>query len=183
LSLARDKNPLTPGLIAALVAVSKFTTLIEGYYFMKTPRCIIVITQIVMLSTLGISGCSNDMAAAMRKVTYPPDFKYVSPDELRSSMQQLGYQLQQLDEALLPDNPQNAAQQQKVVGTLGNIERIGSRLQSGNAGASHPFLQDFMRDFLADVDRARSAASLAQPRYYLAGRVSGGCLNCHKVNR
>jgi hypothetical protein len=136
-----------------------------------------------MLSTLGISGCSSDMAAAMRKVTYPPNFKYVSPDELRSSMQQLAYQLQQLDEALMPDIPQDTAQQQKVVGVLGKIERIGSKLQGGNAGASHPFLQDFMQDFLADVDRARSAASLAQPRYYLAGRVSGGCLNCHKINR
>lgn len=151
---------------------------------MKKPRCIIVLTTIVMLLPLvGISGCSSDMAAAMRKVTYPPDFKYVSPDELRSSMQQLAYQLQQLDEALMPDNPQDSAQQQKVVGTLDNIERIGSRLQAGDAGASHPFLQDFMQDFLADVDNARSAASLAQPRYYLAGRVSGGCLNCHKVNR
>ncbi|MFQ3198186.1 MAG: hypothetical protein ACI8R9_002289 [Paraglaciecola sp.] len=150
---------------------------------MKTPRCIIVITQIVMLSTLGISGCSSDMAAAMRKVTYPPDFKYVSPDELRSSMQQLAYQLQQLDGVLMPDNLQNSAQQQKVVSILGNIERIGSRLQASDAGASHPFLQDFMQDFLAEIDRARSAASLAQPRYYLAGRVSGGCLNCHKVNR
>lgn len=151
---------------------------------MNTARSLVVFASIVLLSTvLAASGCSSDFAAAMRKVTYPPDFKYVSGEMLRSSMQQLAYQLQQLDEALVPDNPQDTAQQQKVLGALSNIERIGASLQAGDAGASHPFLQDFMQDFLADVDRARSAASLSQPRYYLAGRVSGGCLNCHKVNR
>ena len=34
----------------------------------------------------------------IRKVTYPPDFKYVSGQELRSRMDQLAYQLQLLDQ-------------------------------------------------------------------------------------
>jgi hypothetical protein len=40
-----------------------------------------------------------------------------------------------------------------------------------------------MQDFVAKVDQARVTASLEQPRYYFAGKVSGGCTSCHKVNR
>ena len=130
----------------------------------------------------GLSAC-GDTAALVRKVTYPPDFKYVSTAELRSSMDQLAFQLQLLDQMMADSAAGQAVQQQQVVDTLRNIEHIGTDLQAGEAGANHPFLQDHMSDFVLNVGQARIAASLEPPRYYLAGRVAGGCINCHKVNR
>ena len=91
--------------------------------------------------------------------------------------------MQLLDQALKQDSSEKAAQQQVVVGTLGKIQKIGVGLQAGDAGATHPFLQDMMVDFVDNIRRARTAASLEPPKYYLAGRVSGGCINCHKANR
>ena len=138
---------------------------------------------ILLLSTvLAIGGCS-DFAPVVREFTYPPDFKYVSGQELRSRMDQLAYQLQLLDQALVQSDSGQALQQQQVVETLRNIERIGASLQAGEAGSTHPFLQDFMSDFRNEVGQARTAASMDPPRYYLAGRIAGGCANCHKVNR
>ena len=138
----------------------------------------------VLFSCISVMpGCSNDFSAAVRKVTYPPDFKYVTAQELRSNMEQLALQMQLLDQALKPDNTDKTTQQQQVVDTLGTIQKIGVGLQAGDAGATHPFLQDMMMDFVDNIRRARSAASLKTPKYYLAGRVSGGCINCHKVNR
>ncbi|MDA1371693.1 MAG: hypothetical protein O2971_13160 [Proteobacteria bacterium] len=128
------------------------------------------------------SACNN-FAGMVRQVTYPPDFNYVSTQELRSSMQRLGFQLQQLDEALAEDSFQRIDQQQQVLGILRDIEDIGSNLRAGDAGSNHPFLQDYMSAFLVDVRQARMGASLNPPHYYMAGRVSGGCVNCHRVNR
>jgi len=140
-------------------------------------RIVLLVTTAIM-----ISACS-DFTAAVRKLTYPPDFKYVTGDELRSQMGQLAFQLQLLDQALVESNNGQSAQQQQVLDALGNIERIGSGLQAGEAGSNHPFLQDSMKNFVSIVGQAREAASMNPPQYYYAGKVAGGCINCHKINR
>ena len=67
---------------------------------MKMQRSLFNLRTILLLSTvLAIGGCS-DFAPVVREFTYPPDFKYVSGQELRSRMDQLAYQLQLLDQAL-----------------------------------------------------------------------------------
>jgi hypothetical protein len=150
---------------------------------MNIQRSPTVLRAILLFSTvLAIGGCS-DFAAVVRKATYPPDFKYVTGQELRSRMDQMAFQLQLLDQALAENNSERSVQQQQVLGSLRNIERIASSLQAGEAGSSHPFLQDFMKEFVADVAQARNTAALDPPRYYFAGRIAGGCVNCHKVNR
>jgi len=152
---------------------------------MRIQQPLFIIRAMLLLPVLSaIGGCGDsDIAAMVRKVTYPPDFKYVTGDELRSSMNQLAYQVQLLDNALAGIDSEQFTQLQLVLDALRNIEKIGSSLQAGDAGSSHPFLQDYMRDFVSDVGKARDAASLNPPNFYFAGRVSGGCLNCHKVNR
>ncbi|MBQ0712977.1 MAG: hypothetical protein KBT53_08455 [Porticoccus sp.] len=150
---------------------------------MKKQQSLSILHIILLLSAvLVINGC-NDIAAMARKVTYPPDFNYVSEQEFRSQMDQLAFQLQLLDRALVTSNPEQSIQQQQVLDALRNMERIGSGLQAGEAGSSHPFLQDFMKDFMTDVRQARTAASMDPASYYRAGRVAGGCINCHEVNR
>ncbi|MFA3791091.1 hypothetical protein AB6T38_08225 [Aliiglaciecola sp. SL4] len=143
--------------------------------------------SLLFLGVMLIQGCSSQMAANLRKVTYPPDFKYVEPSQLRSDMDRLAQQMRILEFALSQQHePQSvgfAKQQQQVLTTLQKIEKIASGLRAGDAGASHPFLQDYMRDFVSKVDNARVAASLEKPSYYLAGKVSGACTNCHSVNR
>ncbi len=150
---------------------------------MKKQQPLSVLRMILLLSAvLVISGC-NGIAAMARKVTYPPDFNYVSEQEFRSRMDQLAFQLQLLDKALVKVNTEQSIQQQQVLDALRNIERIGSSLQAGEAGSSHPFLQDFMDDFVTDVGKARTAATMKPASYYRAGRLAGGCVNCHEVNR
>jgi len=125
----------------------------------------------------------SDFAGIVRQVTYPPGFTYVSRDELISRMHELGYELQQLDLALAPESDALSEQQQQVVAVLRNIERIAGGIQAGEAGSNHPFLQNDMATFLTTVGQARIEAGFNPPRYYGAGRVSGGCTNCHRINR
>lgn len=141
------------------------------------------IITLLITGILNITACSSEFAAAVRKVTYPPDFKYVTAEELRSNMHRLAFELQQLDTALLQTNNATLEQQKQVLQNLNNIQNIARSLHAGDAGASHPFLEDGMGEFIARVQEAKVAAALEQPKYYLAGQVSGGCVSCHKINR
>ena len=139
---------------------------------------------VAILSLSVLTGCADNPAFALiRQATYPPDFNYVSGEELRDSMSNLGYLMQRLDEILEPAESGQPVQQQEVIAVLGNIERIGTNLRAGEAGSNHPFLEDHMSDFVVNVGRARIQAMGNPPEYYLAGRVAGGCVNCHRVNR
>lgn len=139
------------------------------------------------LSAFFIVGCSSQLASSIRKVTYPPDFTYTEQADLRSDMKQLGYQMALLDTALVPPTYEGEfeaeIQREKVIGILQNMGKIASRLQAGKSGANHPFMDDYMQGFISELDTARTAASLQPPRYYFAGKISGGCTSCHKVNR
>jgi len=149
----------------------------NGLFFRQ---CILLGVMIGLPLTL--LSCS-DLAGTVRQVTYPPEFTYVNRDELNSRMHELGYELQLLELALAPEHDPLLDQQQEVVGILRNMERIAGAIQAGEAGSNHPFLQNDMAAFLATIGHARTAAALDPPRYYGAGRVSGGCTNCHRMNR
>ena len=148
---------------------------------MNNPQRIYLLASVVLVV---LGGCAeNRTLELIRQATYPPDFNYVTGQQLQDSMDQLGYYLQQLDQALEPAERGGDVPQQDVITVLGNIERIGTNLRAGDAGSNHPFLEDHMSDFVVEVGRARIAAMGSPPSYYLAGRVAGGCVNCHRVNR
>lgn len=141
---------------------------------------------ILSLSFL-LSSCSSQFANKIRQVTYPPDFNYTEQTNLRSDMAMLAQQMVLLERSLdqVAENTVIAreAQRQDVLNSLKEMQRIASRLKAGNAGANHPFMDDYMQTFITKVDQARGAASIDPPRYYFAGKVSGACTNCHTVNR
>lgn len=142
---------------------------------------------IALVSTVFLAGCSSPFAKSMRKVTYAPEFKYTEQAVLRSDMDKLAQQMALLEQALAkpygetPDELE--AQRKQVLNALRNMSAIASRLKTGSEGANHPFMEDYMQDFMSKVDKARVAASFEEPRYYFAGKVAGGCTSCHKVNR
>ena len=126
---------------------------------------------LAVLSLSVLTGCADNPAFAMiRQATYPPDFNYVTGQELRDSMNNLGYLMQQLDEILEPAEAGQPVSQQEVITVLGNIERIGTNLRADEAGSNHPFLEDHMSDFVVAVGRARIEAMANPPRYYQGGQ-------------
>lgn len=114
------------------------------------------------------------------QIASPPPFDFVDGEELRSNMHQLAFELQQLDMSLASESDGRANFQQEVVDSIRNIESIAGFVQSGDLRTRHPFLLDDMDRFLVDVRKAREDASRRNPRYYMAGRISGGCINCHR---
>lgn len=136
----------------------------------------------LLAATALLAGCSAS-DQGFPAIADPPPFDYADGDELRSRMHQLAFELQQLDLALASRSDDSPNLQQDVRSSLNDIERIGGLLQSGDLASKHPFLQDDMDRFLDDVRRAQSDAESSQPRYYMAGRISGSCMNCHRSVR
>ena len=126
-----------------------------------------------------IGGC-NSYEGPFPAVANPPPFDYIDGEELRSGMHELAYQLQQLDMTLMTAYIDEPSFQRDIVDKIRNIERIAGHLVETDLSVRHPFLMDDMDRFLSDVNRARIDAERGIPRYYMTGRISGGCITCHK---
>ncbi|GJM14190.1 MAG: hypothetical protein DHS20C12_25930 [Pseudohongiella sp.] len=135
-----------------------------------------------VVAVFTLVGC-NSSSDSFPQIANPPPFDYADGEELRSSMHQLAFELQQLDMALLDAYIDRPSFQRQIVESIQSIERIGGYIQETDLAVRHPFLQDDMDRFLSDVRRAREDAERNVPRYYMAGRISGGCINCHSENR
>lgn len=135
-----------------------------------------------LVAVFTLAGCSAN-SDSFPQIANPPPFDYIDGEDLRSNMHQLAFELQQLDMALLDAYVDRPSFQRQIVESIQNIERIGSYIQETDLAVRHPFLQDDMDRFLSDVRRAREDAERNVPRYYMAGRISGGCINCHSENR
>ncbi len=129
---------------------------------------------------LTLAGCETSSDGSFPQVANPPPFDYDDGEELRSGMHQLAYALQRLDRTLSTEYDESPRFQQSVMDSLTRIERIGRSLRYGDLQSRHAFLADGMDEFLSDVDRAKQYAE--RERYYMAGRVTGACISCHKAN-
>ncbi|MGM0631623.1 MAG: hypothetical protein ACQETO_00455 [Pseudomonadota bacterium] len=140
-----------------------------------------------LLALTVLSACSSSGGGSrFPGIANPPDFDYAGGAELRSQMHRLAFELQQLDLALVGEdsgNERDRGLQDVIVNHLSDIERIGSDLREGDLSSSHTFLRNDMDNFLSTVSRARRAAEGNPPAYYMAGRVSGACVNCHQTRQ
>lgn len=150
---------------------------------MKSQNSKSILRAVVPLAAIfALAGCGSN-SDSFPQIANPPPFDYIDGENLRSNMHQLAFELQQLDMALLDAYIDRPSFQRQIVDSIENIERIGGYIQETDLAVRHPFLQDDMDRFLSDVRRAREDAERNVPRYYMAGRISGGCINCHSENR
>ncbi|MGM0633871.1 MAG: hypothetical protein ACQETO_11960 [Pseudomonadota bacterium] len=134
-----------------------------------------------LLALAWLSGC-NSSGTGAPDTTEPPPFEYAEGIEFRTEMHRLAFALQELDlELRMRETEDDPFTQEEVIRNLGEIERIASELREDEMSTSHTSLRGEMASFLDTVARARTAAERNPPEYYMAGRVTGGCITCHQV--
>ena len=131
---------------------------------------------IVSCITAGlIMGC-----AAIRKVTYPDDFVYLEQKQVTGKMLLLSSYMRQIDEILLDDSTVSSAQQERIIQILSSIDKTVDSLGAGNIRTNHLLIDEHVDEFKTEVTVALRDARSDPPNYFGLGRLSGGCVACHK---
>lgn len=128
-----------------------------------------------LLTAALLAGC-----AQIRKVTYPDDFVYLDQKQVRSKMLLMSFYLRQVDEILLEDSTVSSAQQERIIKLLSSIDSTVDSLGAGNVSTNHLLIDEHIDDFKSEVTVALRDARSDPPNYYALGRLSGGCVACHK---
>lgn len=134
-----------------------------------------------------VTACESDVAAQVRKHTYPPTFQYFTDTELKTTMWQLADLVAQIDGLLAGPalgssaeaTPPTEAERQEIDRLLGEMTRVSRALGPGGWPSNHPVVSRGVERFRLDLAAARRAVQLDPPVYYLAGSVAGSCLHCH----
>lgn len=121
-----------------------------------------------------VSSCGNN-ARWLRQATYPPEFRYISDDEIESVMWRLAgrvHELEQRSDSAEPDVPALSA-------LLDQVEAEARRLDARGGGSNHPYLQSKLQEFLKVVERAKLDLQRNPARIATVEDVWRACSGCH----
>lgn len=133
---------------------------------------------IAAVCTALVAGCQ-----VIRKVTYPPDFVYLAPSDIKGSMKQLSADIWRIDDILSTSETVLPYEREKIVDILKNMKTTTTKLGAGSVQTNHPFIDQNIDSFNQDVQLALKDVEQEPPSYYRAGRLSGRCLACHRLRR
>ncbi|MDJ0833003.1 MAG: hypothetical protein QNJ69_05735 [Gammaproteobacteria bacterium] len=138
---------------------------------------------VLALIPLILSGCDSKMLETVRKVTYPPDFNYISEDKLSGTMQQFAWYTGLLDNYLRDPTEISEDQRQSAIDILRKMETLSLELGSEDLSSTHDIVSFNIDRFRTSIVEARVGLQQDPPNYYLAGSVSAYCLNCHEISK
>jgi hypothetical protein len=131
----------------------------------------------VTLVAFQLSGCA-DVARWVRQYTYPPEFRYVERDEVRSTMRQLALHSRELSH-LIQSSDGPHAERTEIIMHLRAMEQAAEKLDQSGWPTNHPLIHMNLPSFRRDIKFAREAVEREPPNFLLAGPVTGACVYCH----
>jgi hypothetical protein len=122
-------------------------------------------------------GCGG-FSKWLRQYTYPPDFRYITPEELHSTMWQLAYHSRELHRLMrLFGNPE--PYRGEIIEHLRGMERAAEKLDQSGWPTNHPLVDMNLANFRNDIRIARAAVEREPPNFLLASPLTGACVYCH----
>jgi hypothetical protein len=140
---------------------------------MKTKVCLIILA----LLSLQLLGCA-DFAGWVRQYTYPPTFRYITDEQLRSTMWRLAFHSRELRK-LMTSPEKTSAHRAEVLQHLRMMEQATIELNRTGWPTNHSLIDANRSSLLRDIKTAQEAVSRDPPNFLLAGAVSGACAYCH----
>lgn len=145
-------------------------------------RIALVVLLVGVVGLVGLvsmtTGCVERELVPLRRATYPPDFHYLTRDEIQTTMADFARSVDSLDGILSKAGGAGPADRDAVVGILEKLRLQAIHLESGNS-SNHPRIHEDAPRFLRDIDRALLAAKREPPDYSWTGRIAGSCTACH----
>jgi hypothetical protein len=135
-------------------------------------------SSVLLLGALIAGGGTSCNLRQLRSFTYPPDFQYITREEIQTTMGGLAAQIVALDAVMGQEAGPGPGDQTRVVEILETMKGLAAELKRGRR-SSHPRIDSAAPLLQEAIDRALSAARSTPPNYYFAGEVSGSCTYCH----
>ena len=132
----------------------------------------------VFAITCGVAACAGS-TEALRKVTYPSSFQYLSDQELRTAMGRLAKSVVELDAIVREPEPTRSEHNAELLEILRSMRSVSSSISKGG-DTNHRRIDRHLPNLIDDIDRAIAAADNRSPNYYYAGSVVGACEYCHQ---
>lgn len=124
-----------------------------------------------------LPGCA-DSARRVRQYTYPPEFRYITREELSGAMQQLAFHMHQLH-YLMRVTETMGQNRGEIVAHLLGMDQAAARLDNSGWPTNHPMIDMNLATFRRDVMFAREAIEREPPNYLVASSLTGACVYCH----
>lgn len=134
-----------------------------------------------LLSMAALTGCTA-WRGIIAEHTYPRDFEYIEPEQVRSSMAKLARGVQALNRIFVHGDP-TIDQREAVVAILGEMQTVAAELDPSGQRTNHPLIDKNVAAFRRNLALAREGAERTPPNYFLAGSISGECSSCHRSER
>ena len=131
----------------------------------------------VILIGSQLLGCA-DVARWVRQYTYPPEFRYVERDEVRSTMRQLAFHSRELNE-LIQSGDGTQQRRNEILMHLRAMEEAAEKLDQSGWPTNHPLVDVNLPNFRRDLKFAREAIEREPPNFPFVGPVTGACVYCH----
>lgn len=124
-----------------------------------------------------LAGCS---AAEIRPYTYPPDFSYITKEQIQGTMGQLAVRMVELDAIMdgREDPELEPELQARVIVLLTELHELSLDLKRGTR-SNHPRIDRYAPELQRDMQLALRGARMQPPDYYSAGQVQAACEYCH----
>ena len=154
--------------------MTRSPNLLETIAWATTPR----LAATLFLAASAIA-CQGDGLGQLRSVTYPPDFHYITRQEIQTTMGSLAVEVDELETLMWQEGGPLPENQGEVVAILTRMQQLASDLKR-RAHSNHPRIDRDGPRLRQDIERALAAARIRPPNYYQAGLVSGACTSCHE---
>ena len=127
--------------------------------------------------------CVSPSHTRFQAMVYPPDFSYLSEQELESSMWVLASEIGRLDDLLQAAASEPLADTQRAIQeSLLRMRRAIDEIDTPGRTTQHPVLNQHLGRFRERLQRARRGADRTPPNYFHASVLSGACFMCHASN-
>jgi hypothetical protein len=136
---------------------------------------------LALIAAIGLGSvcCEGDTMHRISAAQYPPDFHYITKQEIRTTMGQLAMEVSSLDAILSPPGGATPEVRDAVLDILRNMRALAAQLKQGSK-SSHPLIDRDATRLRREIERAIDETRMTSPPiYYQAGRVVGACTYCH----
>jgi len=146
---------------------------------------------LMFISGFVLAGC-----AQIRLLTYPKEFNWIDPADVKSVMHAMALSINRLHVLATPQSTEAGSDssielQSSILEELTLLDELATSVSNGRndmlhdelsgPATNHLLIDEHIDEFISRIQRARWLAEAEPPNYYAVGQLTGNCNACHRM--